>query len=145
MGAVRSDGRPATAPDAETALEVLEDEAFAAEEAGTELALKGDADRRAEGRAEERILLCDEPPADLGQVDLGNLCHVVLEKFIGRLAGGRGALRETLREISGSTYTARSAYGDGLNEQISHWARIASRKMFPSKVSLSSASGSRKG
>ena len=46
------------------AFELLHDEAFAAEQADADLLLERDADRHAARRAEERVLLADEMPAE---------------------------------------------------------------------------------
>ena len=47
------------------AVELLQDEALAAEEAGAELLLEGDADRDALGGAEEGVLLAEHRAAEL--------------------------------------------------------------------------------
>ena len=47
------------------ALQALHDEALAAEQAGADLPLEGDADRDALGGAEERVLLADQLAAEL--------------------------------------------------------------------------------
>ena len=58
------------------AFELLHDEAFAAEQAGADLLLEGDADRDALGGAEERILLADQLAAQLGQVHGHDLARI---------------------------------------------------------------------
>ena len=50
------------------ALQALHDEALAAEQAGADLLLEGDADRDALGGAEERVLLADQLAAELLEV-----------------------------------------------------------------------------
>src|SRR5690606_11156099 len=51
------------------ALELLQDEAFAAEETGAKTLGEADADAGAVRRAEEGVLLADEPATDLAQFD----------------------------------------------------------------------------
>ena len=58
------------------AFELLHDEPFAAEQADAELALEGDADRDALGRAEERVLLADQLPAELLQIHRQDLAGI---------------------------------------------------------------------
>ena len=58
------------------ALELLEDEAFAAEEARPQALGEGDADPRSLGRTEECVLLAQQGAAVPGHIDRENLARV---------------------------------------------------------------------
>ena len=69
------------------ALELLHDEAFAAEEAGAEFALERDAERDAARGAEERILLAQERAAKRGEIERHDLARIGRGKGDAPLAG----------------------------------------------------------
>src|SRR6185436_7370879 len=66
----RVDERPAVS------LQALHDEAFSAEKSDAQLAIESDADAHAFGRAKERILLGDQFPAQLRQMDRDDLARI---------------------------------------------------------------------
>ncbi len=79
------------------ALELLQDEPLAAEQARAQPLLEGDTDRDATRRAEERVLLTEDPAAHRAQVEGNDPARV-----------GRG---------EGDLATARSAIGEHGEEE----------------------------
>ena len=80
--------RPAGVHEAEAvALELLHDEALAAEQADANLALERDANRHAARRAEKRILLADQLSTQLLQIHRQDLARIRRRKRHLLLAG----------------------------------------------------------
>jgi hypothetical protein len=69
------------------ALELLQDEALAAEQPGADLLLQGDADLDAAGRAQKRVLLAQSTPPRLA-------------RSIATILPGYGAAKATLRRAA---------------------------------------------